>query len=182
MKHIRYVFIFLIPYVMFSQNSTNLSKKENNAAVENWIKKLKEKGIEVKNDSLYISSEYKRALYDKRYRTMIYPEEYSWEAVAALVKTKRLKPAFWYIINLYDASPKNKELSVKFLIMYDRLFPMDEILVSTFYTYSFMDPETSIIVNGKPETTRPDILENKLNNVNKMVNTILKYREQNSKK
>lgn len=40
-----------------------------------------------------------------------------------------------------------------------------------------MDPETSVITNGQPESIRPDVLGEKLNNVNEKVSYILKYRE-----
>jgi hypothetical protein len=59
---------------------------------------------------------------------------------------------------------------------------MDEVLVNTFYTYSFMDPEISVIKDGKPEIVRPDILEAKLANVKEMVAYIVKYRKQQETK
>lgn len=148
---------------------------------ENWKKELTEKGIEIKGDSVYISNEYKRALNDDNYRKVLYPDPYSWDVVAALIKLNKLKPAFWGLINLYSKSPEDKERVMTFVITYDQVLPMDEILLATFYTYSFMDPETSVIKNGELETVRPDILEQKLKNVNDMVSYIIQYREQQKK-
>jgi hypothetical protein len=48
-----------------------------------------------------------------------------------------------------------------------------------FYTYCFLDPEMNIIKEGKSEITRPDILEEKLRNVQEIVAYVNRYREQN---
>jgi len=183
MKYILYLSLFCAPILMCGQIAKEKSKEEEAKKIyaENWKKDLTEKGIEIKGDSLYISNEYKKALNDDNYRKVIYPDPYLWEVVAAFIKLNKLKPAFWGLINLYSKSPEDKERVMKFVITYDQFLPMDEILVATFYTYSFMDPETSVIKNGELETVRPDILEQKLKNVNDMVSYLLQYREQQKK-
>jgi hypothetical protein len=42
-----------------------------------------------------------------------------------------------------------------------------------------LDPEMNIIKEGKSEITRPDILEEKLRNVQEIVAYVNRYREQN---
>ena len=39
---------------------------------------------------------------------------------------------------------------------------MDQLLINTFYTYSFVDPEMNTYIHGELEITRPDIMERKL--------------------
>ena len=91
-----------------------------------------------------------------------------------------LKQAFWHFINLYPKNENNKELVVKYVIAYDKVFSMDEMLVNSFYTYGFLDPESSIISDGKPEVVHPDILEYKSANVKELVAYIIKFRTQNN--
>lgn len=184
MKYILYLSLFCAPILMCGQIAKEKSKEEEAKKIyaENWKKDLTEKGIEIKGDSVYLSNEYKRALNDDNYRKVVlYPDSYSWDIVASLIKLNKLKPAFWSLINLYSKSPEDKEKVITFVITYDQVLPMDEILVATFYTYSFMDPASSAIKNGELETVRPDILEQKLRNVNDMVSYIIQYREQQKK-
>lgn len=184
MKYILYLSLFCAPFLMCGQISKEKNKEDEakKISAENWKKELTEKGIEMKDDSLYISNEYKRALNDDNYRKVVlYPDEYSWDLVAGLIKLNKLKPAFWGLINLYSKSPEDKEKVMTFVITYDQVLPMDEILVATFYTYSFMDPKTSAIKNGELETVHPDILEKKLRNVKEMVNYLTYFREQEKK-
>lgn len=171
-------------FIMTGQNSDSQSKAKEakNAYASQWIKNLTEKGVEIRNDSVFISNDYKRAINDINYRKIVYPKKYKWEYVAACIKMNNLKPAFWHLINLYSKSPKDKEIVLKFIITYDNIFLMDEVLLATFYTYSFMDPETSIINDGQPETIKPDIMDNKLNNVNEMVAYIIKHRDEKKQK
>ena len=180
MKHVLAISLFFVSFFMIGQDSVPADKvkEAKNAYAEQWIKNLTEKGIEIKNDSLFISDDYKRAINDINYRKIVYPENYKWEYVAACIKMNNLKPAFWHLINLYSKSSKDKEMTLKFILTYDSIFLMDEVLLATFYTYSFMDPETSVIKEGKPEIIRPDILDRKLNNVNEMVSYLIQYREE----
>ena len=183
MKYIILINLLFISSLLFSQSPViDKNKEAKKISAENWKKELTEKGIEVKGDSVYISDEYKRALNDDNYRKLVlYPDEYSWNLVTVLVKLNKLKPAFWGLINLYSKSPEDKEKVITFILTYDQVLPMEEILVATFYTYSFMDPESSVIIDRQPETTRPDILEQKLRNVKEMVTYIRQFKETEKK-
>jgi hypothetical protein len=59
---------------------------------------------------------------------------------------------------------------------------MDKILLSTFYTYAFADPEACRILNNKPEIVRPDILEKKLRTTRELVNYIWINRKNKAEK
>lgn len=143
----------------------------------NLLKDLNSKGADLIKDSLFVSEEFKKLLNDETYRKTIYPDVYSWEQTINYIQTKDLKKAFWFLINLYPTSDKNKELVVRSVITYDALFNMDKVLINTFYTYAFTDPEVSIIVENSPEIKKPDILENKLRTVNELIQYINKHRE-----
>jgi hypothetical protein len=174
--------LLFISSLLFSQSPViDKNKEAKKIYAEKWLKELTEKGIEVKGDSVYISRDYKRAINDNKYREFLYPKEYSWGGVSAFIKANALKPAFWYLINLYSKSKEDKEKVLTFVLTYDKLFQMDEILVATFYTYSFMNPESSVIIDRQPETTRPDILEQKLRNVKEMVTYIRQFKETKKK-
>ena len=73
-------------------------------------------------------------------------------------------------------------MAVRSVLAYEKVFKMDEILLNTFYTYSFMDPEVSEIKDGIHEITRPDIMEAKLRNVKEIVGYIYSYRKQQEAK
>lgn len=177
------IFIFL-SFLIFGQNnsvsssdSISLSKEQLSQTLD-MLRNLNTKGIDMLKDSIVVSEEFNKLLNDEVYRTSIYPKTYSWEQTIHYIETKELKKAFWYLINLYPISTKNKELVIKSIITYDAIFQMDKVLINTFYTYAFTDPESSIIIENKPEITRPDILESKLRTVNELVQYIHKYRKQ----
>ena len=158
----------------------NLSKEES-VEVLKWYLEISEKGIEKIGDSVIYSKEFVKVLNNEKYRDFLFPKEYKMEVAANLIDYKLLKQAFWYFINLYPKDEDTKKIVIQSVLAYDKIFKMDEVLVNTFYTYSFMDPEISIIKDGKPEIVRPDILEAKLANVEEMVNYVLKYRAQQKK-
>jgi hypothetical protein len=160
---------------------TNLSKEES-VEVLKWYLEITEKGIEKIGDSVIYSKEFIKVLNNEEYRSFIFPKEYKREVAASLIDNKNLKQAFWYLINIYPQNENTKEIVIQSVIAYDKVFKMDEVLVNTFYTYSFMDPEISVIKDGKPEIVRPDILEAKLANVKEMVAYIVKYRKQQETK
>ncbi|MHC1702919.1 MAG: hypothetical protein AB9846_03325 [Tenuifilaceae bacterium] len=162
----------IIPY------SNSISKEQLSHTI-NMLKSLNEKGLDRNKDSVFVSEEFTKLLRDSTYRKEIYQKEYTWEQTIKLIQKTELKKAFWYLINLYPTSDKNKELVIKSIITYETLFKMDEVLINTFYTYAFTDPVSSIIVDNKPEITRPDILEGKLRTVYELVQYIYKYRDQN---
>jgi len=139
-----------------------------------FVQELYEPGMEMTSDSLLLSREVNIMLVDSAYRAMLFPETYTWQLTGQLLKAKRLKHAFWYLINLYPQNETNKELVLKVIITYDQIFEMDKIMTSTFYTYSFFDPRISVMKDGKPEIVHPDVLESMLDNV-KEINTYINY-------
>ncbi|MFT5249169.1 MAG: hypothetical protein ACI93P_000892 [bacterium] len=184
MKKTLLLFIYCLPMIILSQttdNEYNKNKEVNDAAVIDWLVDLNEKGVEVTKDSIILSKELQRTLVDEKYRTIVYPNTYTWEQTVLFIQNEELKKAFWYLINLYPINDKNKEMVIKSVVGYDKLFKMDEIMINTFYTYTFVDPEINIIKDGKPEIIRPDILEAKLRNVKEIVEYLKYYREQEAK-
>ncbi len=185
MKNILLLFIFCFPILIFSQSSEtekyDKNKEVNDAAMINWLTDLNEKGVEVTKDSVKLGKELQRVLIDENYRVSIYPKIYTWEQTVVFIQKEELKKAFWFLINLYPINDKNKEMVIKSVVAYDKLFKMDEIMINTFYTYSFVDPEINIIKDGKPEINRPDILEAKLRNVEEIVNYLTYFRDQEAK-
>ena len=67
-----------------------------------------------------------------------------------------IKLAFWQIINIY---PEKKDTLIKFVLAYDEILPVDEIILASFYTYAFFDPKITNLENGKPKVYRPDLFE-----------------------
>lgn len=170
---------YCLPIIGFSQTTDNLNEKKIQAEQLESLNKLSnlyDKGLELTEDSIVLSKEFQKVLNNESYRAIIYPETYTWEQAIIFIENMELKKAFWYFINLYPKSDLNKELVVKSILAYDELFKMDEILANTFYTYSFLDPEVSIIKNGKPEIVHPDILETKLRNVKEITAYLISYR------
>ncbi|WP_372794564.1 hypothetical protein [Lutibacter sp.] len=169
--------------VIFHGQTTNSqlgsAKQVNDKAILLWLKSLNQRGVEMVGDSVIVSEEFEKVFNDKKYRIEIYPKIYTWEKTVEFIKSQEIKIAFWYLINLYSLNNKNKETVIQSILMYDKLFKMDEILINTFYTYSFMDSEINILINGKPEIVHPDILEKKLANVKEIVNYIKIYNEKN---
>ncbi|MEN8116988.1 MAG: hypothetical protein ABFS16_08420 [Bacteroidota bacterium] len=177
MRKIVTVLICCLPVVLWGQTQDNI-KKQYNETTPAWLTELAEKGYDISKDSLIISEEFQKVLQDSSYRALLYPETYTWTQATHLIQTQQLKQAFWHFINLYPKSKKNKELAVRSILAYEKVFKMDEVIVNTFYTYSFMDPEVSIIKDGVPEITRPDIMEAKLRDVKEIVGYIYSYRKQ----
>ena len=179
MKNILIICLSFFPLLLLSQ-TTEVQEKHTNediTKVVKWLKETTEIGVEMTNDSVKFSKEFIKVLKDEKYKSLIFPEKYTWSVVTKLIEHQQLRQAFWYFINLYPENQTNKELIVKIILAYDGIFKMDEILVNAFYTYSFMDPEISVIKDGKPEIIRPDILEKKLGHVKEMVAYIHKYRK-----
>jgi len=180
------IFIFF-SISLYAQNRSDLTKdsieisKEDLSNTLNLLTELNTRGVDLVDDSLMVSEEFNKLVKDEKYRSSFYPEIYSWEQTINYINNKELKKAFWFLINLYPVNDKNKSLVVRSIISYDQVFKMDKVLINTFYTYAFTDPEVGIIVNNTPEITRPDILENKLRTVNELIKYIVYYRNQKNK-
>lgn len=141
-----------------------------------WLKDLYQSGVKVDGDSFFVNKESERLISDKAYRQLIYPSTYTWEAAKGFIQSQEIKKAVWFLINLYLVNDKNKELVVKSILVYDKLFKMDKILVSSFYTYSLTDPEVGTIEDGNSKITAPHVMEKKLNALKAMLFYLDKYK------
>lgn len=128
--------------------------------------------MSVERDSFHVNEEVKRLLVDSEYRKSTYPVVYNWQHVLQLMNGMDLKKAFWHMINLYKTDPAHKELALQTFVKYDSLVDMEKILINSFYTYSFTDPEICVFKNGKPAIRRPDILEGKFNDVREIIEIV----------
>jgi hypothetical protein len=145
-----------------------------------WLKDLYEPGVTMQADSLLINKEAERLLNDAQYRHTMYPAKYTWETAARFIQKQEIKKAVWYFINLYNLNDENKELVVKSLLVYDKFFKMDKVLMSSFYTYSLTDPEIGKIEDGHSEITAPHIMEKKLNALKALLFYLQKYKAKES--
>lgn len=150
---------------------------EQEAAAKQWIDNIYEIGFDIKGDSIKVTEEAKLILQNEDYRQLIYPKKYSWEYTLALMKKSALKPAFWYLTNLYYQYPEHRKLVLQTLIPFDQLFEMDRALISSYYTYIPYDPEVTTTSNGKTTFERPDIAEAKLVATKEIIEQILHYRK-----
>ncbi len=170
----------ILAFVIIALNTNGQTptafKNTDEAQIKIWLKDLYEPGVSVTEDSVFINAEASKLINDEQYRNLLYPKTYSWQAAIVFIQKQELKKAFWYFINLYSLNEKNKEIVVKAILAYDKLFKMDKILVSTFYTYSLIDPEIGSIVNGQSKITAPHILEKKLQVVKELLFYLDKYR------
>jgi hypothetical protein len=141
-----------------------------------WLKDLYEPGVMMQADSLVINKEAEHLLNDAGYRQTMYPATYTWEAAASFIQKQEIKKAVWYFINLYLKNDENKEMVIKSLLVYDKVFKMEKVLMSSFYTYSFTDPEIGKIENGHSEINAPHIMEKKLNALKAMLYYLNKYK------
>jgi hypothetical protein len=146
------------------------------SAVAAWLEDLYAEAVTVGEDSIVVSPEAKRLLVDEVYRGLMYPKIYSWEVTVELIKRLELKKAFWYMVNLYMADARNKDIVVKSLMTYDRLFKMEKVLVNSFYTYVLADPEIGTLTGGEFKVTAPHIMEKKLNALKEILFYLDKYR------
>jgi hypothetical protein len=180
MKNLITLLVYCLPLLVMGQNSgikMDQISKEDQVKMAQWYVDVTEKGVVQTQDSIIFSKEFIKVLNNEKYRNVLYPESYKWEIAIYFMKHQQLKQAFWFFINLYSENEKNKEMVIKSILAYDHALKMDEMLVNVFYTYSFMDPEISVIKEGKPEIIRPDILEEKLSHVKEMVAYIHTYRK-----
>lgn len=142
-----------------------------------WLTDLNEMGVEQKKDSLIIKEEVMRIVKDSVYRKSIYPQKYSWPGALALMKGMELKKAFWHMINIYIADTTTRSMVIGTFVQYDSLIEMDKLLINTYYTYAFTDPEACRIIKNKPDIFRPDIMEKKLLITKEIIGSVLYYRK-----
>lgn len=176
----RFFFILIFPIYCSGQSADNLpSTLDTNFITQAklFVKELYQPGLEFKKDSLIISEEFKHLMNDSLYRISLFPETYSWPATVELLKEKRLKHAFWFLINLYPQNQKNKDLVLQIILNYDKIFEMEKVLTGVLYTYSFFDQRISIMKEGKPEIIHPDIFERMMKDVKEMKTYIAYFRK-----
>ena len=162
-------FINFIPFISNSEDtltidltdSLNLINyfydiEKNEKLNEEWLKNLTEKGVSSGEKEIFFSEEAIKLLNDSSYRTEIYKDNYSLYDVGISLSNMDIKLAFWQMINIY---PQNKDTLIQFIYAYDKILPVDEIVLASFYTYAFFDPNITKLNTGKPEVYRPDIFE-----------------------
>ena len=111
---------------------------------------------------------------NKELRNIIYKENYSFEDVKKSLEQLNIQLAFWQMINIY---PNNKKKVLEYIYSYDSLIPVDEIVIASFYTYSFFDPKVTKIIDNKPVIERPDIFEQMLLRTKEIVAYVQEFRK-----
>ena len=162
-------FINFIPFISNSEDtltidltdSLNLINyfsdiEKNEKLNEEWFKNLTEKGVSSGEKEIYFSEEAIILLNDSIFRDKIYKDEYTLYDVGISLSNLDIKLAFWQMINIY---PEKKDTLIKYIYAYDKILPVDEIVLASFYTYAFFDPKITRLDTGKPEVYRPDIFE-----------------------
>ena len=128
------------------------SEKRN----KDWVESLTEKGVSSDDKEIFFSEEGIKLLNDSLYRVKIYKDKYSLYDVGVSLSNMDIKLAFWQMINIY---PQKRDTLIQYIYAYDKILPVDEIVLASFYTYAFFDPRITKINTGRPEVYRPDIFE-----------------------
>ena len=162
-------YLNFIPFISYSEDtltidltdSLNLINylsniEKNQKSNEEWFKNLTEKGVSSGEKEIYFSEEAIILLNDSIFRDKIYKDEYTLYDVGISLSNLDIKLAFWQMINIY---PEKKDTLIKYIYAYDKILPVDEIVLASFYTYAFFDPKITRLDTGKPEVYRPDIFE-----------------------
>ena len=171
----RIILIFVCSHFAFlcnAQSATTAGLDTSNAAVKflkNWENDFLDIGVSIHKDSFHIGEEAKRLLLDSVYRKTTYPTRYTWLNAMQLMNNMDLKKAYWHLLNLYHTDSLNKQLVLQTFVLYDSLVDMEKILTNTFYTYALTDPEVCVFKVGKPNITRPDILESKFDTLKEII-------------
>ena len=144
-----------------------------------WIEDLYAFGVERTSDSIILNKDAQRILEDSSYRELLYPDFYLLPVAKTLINKRALKQAFWYLINIYAADNKNKDVVLNIIIPFDQLIEMDKALIASYYTYISFDPQvyTNTSDGEQPrEVSRPDIAEQKLLATKEIVDHVIYYR------
>ena len=140
-----------------------------------WLNTLTSKGVTSKNEEIVFDEEAIKLLKDKSYREKVY-REYTLYDVGLSFSEMDIKKAFWQIINIY---PQKKDTLIQYVFAFDEILPVDEILLESFYTYAFFDPNITKLDNGKPDVYRTDIFEEYFRRTKEII--IVIYNLRNSK-
>ena len=135
----------------------------------------------MENDSVFISEEASRVATDSLLRQLIYPESYQWPLAQQLLQSAQIKIGVWHLINLFPENAQNKEAVLKYVIALDKAFDMEKVMVSSFYTYIYFDPQATRFVGGKFEVIRPDLLEQKMASLREISGNLLSARGKRAK-
>ncbi len=167
-RHLIFYILISSPLYVHSQNEKvyNLSDSADlvefiseldRIEIENkkWLNTLTSKGVTSKNEEIVFDEEAIKLLKDKSYREKVY-REYTLYDVGLSFSEMDIKKAFWQIINIY---PQKEDTLIQYVFAFDEILPVDEILLASFYTYAFFDPNITKLDNGKPDVYRPDIFE-----------------------
>ena len=179
-----FIYIFF-SFISFGQNNLDsekikLSKEditniiENEQKLKEWIDKLKEPGVRINGQEMEFNAAARALISNAELRNIIYKENYSFEDVKKSLEQLNIQLAFWQMINIY---PNNKRKVLEYIYSYDSLIPVDEIVIASFYTYSFFDPSVTKIIDNKPIVERPDIFEKKLFSTKEIVAYVLEFRK-----
>jgi hypothetical protein len=152
-------------------------QESRDAIAQAWLDDLYAKGVTIRNDSVYFNDETRRIASDSIYRSIIFPQTYSWGIVQALMQNKAIKPAVWHLINLYHADTTNRSMVLQMILPLDQVLEMDRVILAAFYTYIAFDPEVYTMINGRSVAIkRPDIAEHKLIAAKAITDQIFAYR------
>lgn len=161
--------LFILPSLSRSQDNLIIAETDSSGLIDyvlefeksekrnkDWVESLTEKGVSSDDKEIFFSEEGIKLLNDSLYRAKIYKDNYSLYDVGVSLSNMDIKLAFWQMINIY---PQNKDTLIKYIYAYDKILPVDEIVLASFYTYAFFDPRITKINTGRPEVYRPDIFE-----------------------
>jgi hypothetical protein len=120
MKNI-FLLIFVLPALGLSQQpepdlESIVQRHSDNAQVR--IASLYEIGMTVTEDSIILSKEFQKVLQDENYRSVFYPEIYTWHQALKFMEANELNKAFWFFINLYSADDLSKEMVIKSVLFF----------------------------------------------------------------
>jgi len=184
-KYFNIIIYIVFVNISFGQNNLNpekikLSKEditniiESEQKLKEWIGQLKEPGVRINGENMEFNAVAQALISNKKLRNIIYKENYSFEDVKKSLEQLNIQLAFWQMINIY---PNNKKKVLEYIYSYDSLIPVDEIVIASFYTYSFFDPNVTKIIDNKPVVERPDIFEKMLLSTKEIVAYVQEFRK-----
>ncbi len=163
-------------FYLDEEQLSQIQKSEEALSV--WFEELKTPGVRIDEDRMIFSEEAQKLIKDEAYRKSVYKEVFSFSDVQQSLAGFEIQKAFWQMLWLY---PEHKEDVVRYIYAYDKVFPTDDVLVASFYTYAFFDPAITHLEQGKPNVHRPDIFEEYLRRTQEIVTYIHYFRNEETK-
>ncbi|MDA9773718.1 hypothetical protein N9B82_02065 [Saprospiraceae bacterium] len=167
----------LILTIIITSLTSSFAQNHEAGSVE-WLQALYVHGVEMTDDTIYIREEVLSLLADEDYRNEFYQNQGNWVKTMEYIKGNDLKKACWNLINLSMINEYSQEKVVKTYLTYNKMFDMEKILISSFYTYCYTDPSIGLIEDGKPIIKAPHILEEKLEAVKEIILYAKRYEQQ----